>query len=268
MLVNQAIKRINNREEKDYEMVPPQAKDKSAGIGLPTGVAKDEKGTSVVPSAGIMIESLRNVLRTSNGNARKGKGSKKAGKAGKIGNSVSVWLAYQTNAASSATTAQAVVFALEPSVYQEWSSFAAVYDEAKVTEVKVQYWVQLAAANTVPIEVGVAYDPLNAVAYSTAIATQLATHHDYCVIPGVTDAVLVQTRSGYRGFRFKVPGGTEIQFGNSGFVGNNWFNTSAPTTGGSYPSAGYLKAYVDAPTAGLSTITLNIFTKMEFRMRS
>lgn len=267
MLVNQAIKRINNREEKDYEMVPPQAKDKSAGIDLLTGVANDEKGMSVVPSAGKVIESLRNVLRTSNGSARKGKGGKRSGKAGKIGNSVSVWLVNQESSVSSAMAAQAPVLILQPSIYTEWSSFAAVYDEAKVTEVKVQHWVQLAAANTAPIEVGVAYDPLNAASSPSAVVTQLATHHDYCVIPGVEDAISVQTRSGHRGFRFKVPGGTEIQFGNSGFVGNNWFNTSASTTG-SVPTAGYLKTYIDAPTAGVSVITLNIFMKVEFRMRS
>jgi hypothetical protein len=217
-----------------------------------------------VKSAGPLKEMLKN-FQVNARNRASVRGSKK-GKRGKIPR-FSAWVCQQITNTSASTTAQAPVNTLNlgnSASIVEMSSFATLFDLARCTDLKIQASVQVPGSNTAPIEVGIAFDPANAGAYGSANATQLATQHRYWVIPGSSDAVIAQTKSGLQTLKVRIPATPNtISAPGTSLVGGGWF---APTDANAF--VGFIKAYVNASTASTTILTINVFYRVEFMSRS
>jgi len=216
----------------------------------------------------IMMNKHQNMLKGMAGR-KKGKMAKFSMKSWRKGNipKFSAWVTQQAGSTSASTTAQAPVFTMNLGTsgsVVEMASFATLFDIARCTDIKVQASVQIPGSNTAPIECGVCYDPANAGAYGSANATQLATQHRYWVIPGSSDAVIAQTRSGLQTLKIRVPATPNtISAPGTSLVGGGWF---ALTDSNAF--VGFVKSYINASTASTTVQTLNIFYRMEFQSRS
>lgn len=216
----------------------------------------------------IMMNKHQNMLKGMAGR-KKGKMTKFSMKSWRKGNipKFSAWVTQQVVNTSASTTAQAPVNTLNLGTsgsVVELASFTVLFDIARCTDIKVQASVQVPGSNTAPIECGVCYDPANAGAYGSANATQLATQHRYWVIPGSSDAVLAQTKSGVQTLKIRVPATPNtISAPGTSLVGGGWF---ALTDSNAF--VGFVKSYINASTASTTVQTLNIWYRMEFQSRS
>jgi hypothetical protein len=186
----------------------------------------------------------------------RGKGAKGVNKP------IKVWLwAVYTNT-SSATTAQAPVWQLLISNSAEASLLVDLYDEFKVTRAKIKYNVSLStSANGLPIVC--AYDPSNAGAYASIQAALPARYHKLTHLSGNFTQPAPHTKDGFWDFEFVMPKGPFAEPGGSTATGN-WSDTSNYST----QDYGHVKWYINAATAGTTTVTGYVGLLTEFRMRS
>jgi hypothetical protein len=175
---------------------------------------------------------------------------------------------YQKTYTSSSGTAQAPVEDVSPFNCTEWSSIASLFDMARVHNVVMQVSIQLPSTNVLPVEVGFAYDPFNAAAYSSALNVQQSPNSVYFIVPGTADSVQTFNKSGFRTLHAKMTKQPVIFGAGSvtGYVGSNWFNTNTASANTSI--VGFFKGYIDPATAGASIVTVNYLVNMEFMSRS
>jgi hypothetical protein len=182
----------------------------------------------------------------------------------------SAWICKQVSHTSSAATAQAPVDALDMGTsasFTEMSSFAGLFDLCRCTEWKVQATLNCPVTNTVEVECGVAFDPVNPGTFSSALNSQLTTQHMYFVLPpvnasGGSDGIQLVTKNGIRTISGRTVTGTVVGPGQA-VVGGGW----AQITNSSI-IAGYIKSFVDAAAVGSTILTLNIFMNVEFKSRT
>jgi len=92
----------------------------------------------------------------------------------------------------------------------------------------------------------------------------MAPYHDYNVYtPALIGAMSLVKPKGFSQFRCKIPPGPAWIVGTNTGVCGNWFDTNSTTE-----VCGYIKAFVDALTAGSTILVMNIIYHMEFRFRT
>jgi hypothetical protein len=184
------------------------------------------------------------------------------------GNVIQVRLVGSYTITSAAATALTQVQALSPIAISDWSSFAAVYDLARVKGVLVHYRMTASAAVTGAADFGVAFDPSNLGAYSSVSDVMTAKHHHGPGVVGATTTFgcLPTGRTGF----FKIgPIRLEQQrVTNDGTaaaaIGGGWFGTSDTTA-----VVGWLKPFCASLGGALtSTIVYYVVYDVEFKSRT
>lgn len=178
-------------------------------------------------------------------------------------------LVYPAFSTSAANTANVGVFPVEPALSSEFASFAALYEECKVTGGTFHFDV---STNAAPITAGteidvVSYDPMSATAL-TSIADGLedAQHVIFQATPvaGTLTNPRPVTANGLWAFNFKVPKGTARTTASAAvFGGSDWSLTADAAD-----IYGYLKVYISALGAAItSLINGYVVLDVEFRSR-
>jgi len=180
-----------------------------------------------------------------------------------------------STATSAAATALASVIKLTPQSATEFSAYLSLYDECKVTAIDVLYSV---AANGGPlsqnIECGIAYDPINNGAYTSAPGVLLASQHKFvkgAVGDSNTNMQIPKVFNADGHFKFHIEvakGATALTNATDGplFVGGQWFETGDSDT---TAIVGYLKIYIPAQGTGVTTIfDYHIIYHCMFRSRT
>jgi len=180
-----------------------------------------------------------------------------------------------TAVTSSANTAQAGVVKLTPQSATEFASYLSLYDEAKVSSIDVWYNVS-ANGGTIPTSTdwGLAFDPINNGAYTSAPGVLLASQHQFGKMTagiGASTAAcpLPVNEKGVFHWHIAVPkGATALTNATDGplFVGGQWFETGDSDT---TAIVGYVKTYIPAMGSGImSTVDLHIVYNCRFRSRT
>jgi hypothetical protein len=176
---------------------------------------------------------------------------------------------FPANNTSAANTANTFSFGVAPSGSTEFASFAALYEECKVSSGAVHFDVSTSAApltNNTDLSV-ISYDPLSVAALtSVADGCEDAQHKLFkssSLLSTLTSPLPVTGRGLWR-FPFKVPSGSARTTASTAvFGGSDWSLTADASD-----VYGYLKWYIPALGAAItSTIQSMIELDVEFRSR-
>jgi len=151
--------------------------------------------------------------------------------------------------ASGANTTLNSVQSCSPIGVQDWTGFQALFDECRVTSMRVRLRATFSPIPATQGEFGLAYDPANVGVYTNLSDVVTAERHiGPCPITGSTALSSPQTaQSGYYEMIIKTPATRLTSDGASATtIGGGWFGTSSTTL-----TAGYLKAYCPAMGAGV-----------------
>jgi hypothetical protein len=187
-----------------------------------------------------------------------GKGGK-----GKTGmKPVKVWLWSAVNSTSAATTAQAPVFQLFITNSAEATSLIDLFDQFKVEKVHFSYVLSFSTSSN-GVDLAVAYDPANAGAYASVQAVLPARWHKQTSVGGNFTQPSPHTPDGRWHFHVTLPKGPFTDAGGSSATGD-WADTANAST----IDYGFIKGYVNAASAGTTSLTGYIGMLTSFRMRS
>jgi len=185
--------------------------------------------------------------------------------------SVNVKLIQSTTNTSPSNSAYFPVVAISPNGCQDFSGFAALYDEYRVRSMKAHFVVAPSGPVTaVGANAAFAFDPVNSGAYSNASDVQTAQHSVGPLAISLTASPsfpIPHNKSGY--WVLKVPKlvPTVLPNGSSvltAAVGGSWIGTSDPAA-----VVGYMKGVCSALGSGItSTFGVYIHMDVEFRMRT
>jgi len=172
-------------------------------------------------------------------------------------------------ATSSANTALAVATSLVPSAADGWSSFAVLFDAARVSAIKVDSTLRDSASPTVTIcDWACGFDPgTGSSGVPTSVSDVLSdSFHFGPITNSVSQSVAAtqtQTRTGFH----KWSAITEKNFESgltADLVGGNWF----PVVPGGSAIVGYIRTYADAiGGTGTTTVVHYVRLQLEFRYR-
>jgi len=173
---------------------------------------------------------------------------------------------YSANFTSGANANFFGLNALGPVGVQDWSSFGAVYDLARVKSIKAHIQSSQSAAATNAAAWAMAFDPFNPGAYSSFadVLTAKNVVGPVAFDCPVTGTVPV-TKTGFYTLKAVMPAGDNLIQNNqvSGAPGGGgWFATSTTTF-----TCGYLKSAQQALGAGI-TSGLNVFVEYEVEFRN
>jgi hypothetical protein len=204
------------------------------------------------------------------------------GKAGRKGGKLSetrVVLTQDLSGASAANTALALVVNMTPYTCNDWSSYAALYDEVKVHSVTIlgsySYTAFSTALNARTV-VSWAYDPIDATAPTSSVDQLSASQHagPWIITSPYVDAATfsttrggpwesIPTKGGFHKMKFVVPKGHARSSANASTFGDEWADTA---DSGDY--WGFLKMYIEAGgTAGVIGYRHFTFYDVSFRSR-
>jgi len=189
-------------------------------------------------------------------------------------NKVKATLFVETISASSANTAVAVSFPLVPSASSEWTGFASLYDEVKVTAVDVHY---VAGRNVDPstytggsaVWVAMGYDSTYASSPGSVPDVLESQQHKLTVAASLLGTVVGSSQPEV--FHIKIPQGTVANAtpvtGGTGIVAN--FPGEWMACGDTADSVGYNRIYISAggPASVIGYRVLYAF-HCEFRERT
>jgi len=172
---------------------------------------------------------------------------------------------------SSAAAAQAPGATVCPGTSDEFASLANLFDEYTVKGGVVYYRIFAQnTSNTSGATAAFAYDPINSGTYSSVqqvLPAQQGTG-PVSVELAITGSSIVPsavTKTGWYVFRFKCPNGPQIVNPNStsNYVSGQWVSTGS--TGAIF---GSFKGYIDALSAGTTTIQAFVMADCVFRCRT
>jgi len=159
--------------------------------------------------------------------------------------------------------------AISPINVADWSSYAALYDIARVKRVVVYVQPNASGPATVSGYWSLAWDPSNSAAYSSFTDTLTAQHHIGPVGYSSTTAngTATFTKTGFHEMKIGLPTPKEQIANNNlaaGIVGGGWIATSDTNY-----ICGYLKSFQSALGAGVVS-GLNVLVEylVEFRART
>jgi hypothetical protein len=236
----------------------------------------DVKGstTKVVSSDGSTnANDVKGMQKLHLSRALTGKSANVKGNSRKVSDPVEVFLIQSGSITTAANTANTPNVTISPVGAQDYSNFAAVFDEVRVR--RIDYFISMTSSAPSPPAVGYAafaHDPANFAAYSNPADVLSAEH---CIGPfsftqqnaagGYTAYPVAMTSSGF--WKMSVPlhptrltndGGAATSFG------GGWLGTSIGTA-----VVAILKGYIPSFGAG-NTSTMNYVARMhcEFRSRT
>jgi hypothetical protein len=166
-----------------------------------------------------------------------------------------------------AATPVSTVITLNPATATDYSGFAALYDEARVTHIDLKFRIGGGTAINGSADAAVAWDPANAGAYAS-VDDVLTSQHKLgpLAITSQTFATssLAVTQSGYHQLHIK-PHPQKVTVDTvAAVVGGSWFGTSSAA-----PVVGYLKPYCQSfGAANAATLVYWITYTVEFRNRT
>jgi len=149
----------------------------------------------------------------------------------------------------------------------EWSSFAAIYDEARCTGVTIKYvqWLNLATTPIIPLG-AIAYNPATQTANTSVAQCCESQQHVLFPFSGTVGAGFAQgtNPTAMRTWVLKVPPGTLNSSASALPCGSQWFPTTDSST-----SIGTVAPYFEASGVanGVCNLRLVVFYHMEFRSR-
>ncbi len=187
------------------------------------------------------------------------KGGKGKGSLGKV---LKVWLWYRVTATSAAATAQAPVFQLFISNSAEAADAVDMFDEFKVVKGKFIYNVSGSTSSN-GYDIAVAYDPANAGAFSSIAAALPSKYHKLTGTSGSFIQPIPYHSDAHWTFNFTMPKGSFSDTGGASATGD--WTDCANSASADY---GFIKCYLEAPSAGTSQIIGHVGLLTEFRMRS
>ncbi len=187
---------------------------------------------------------------------------------------IGVWMNYTLSETSAAATANAVVLKLAPAFSAEFTTFAALYSECKVTHGEVLYYLAVPDETQVnALDCILAYDPAKETAFTSIVDGMSTTQHKLVNVKP-SNAVVVAgplpvNGTGFWKFKFSVPNGAtkNITEGNDLSTGM-WSNTADQGGAGSFDIYGYLKTYIQAASAGTTQLIGYIRLWTTFRNRT
>jgi len=182
------------------------------------------------------------------------------------GKQITVKLVQKQTFSTASATAYNTVLALSPIGVQDWTSFASLYDIARVKSLVIHQKLTSGAANQGGQTWAIAFDPANAGAYA-GVADVLTAAHNSGPIPfednlSTPSAV---TRNGFLKWGLKFPEQKMriTDDATSSSIGGGWFATESTSL-----VTGYLKPYVEAVTGTTSIVVLWIEYWCVFAMRT
>jgi len=176
---------------------------------------------------------------------------------------------------SAANTALATVDKLTPQSATEFSAYLALYDECKVDSVHCLFNV-FANGGTISSSTdwGIAFDPINNTAYTSAPGVLLASQHKFGKMTAGVSTTTVAcpqpvNQMGVYKWNIKIPKGatalTNVTDGPT-YVGGQWFETGDSD---SAANVGYIKTYIPALATGvISNIDFHFVFNCLFRSRT
>jgi hypothetical protein len=192
--------------------------------------------------------------------------------------SFGTWLTVVGNLVGSAATAFTTVINLEPDNTGEFSTFAALFDECKVEEAKLEFsFLRSAAgtADTLQSYAGFSYDPIDSTAHSSLAVLAEASQHIIVPLPQLTGVsgsapttVLTgTTRTGLHRFSVKMPPGSQLE--SSGVAAGNVVTGLWSSTAQSNQCYGFIKPYFEAGAASQSwACRYVLYMRVLFRSRT
>ncbi len=178
---------------------------------------------------------------------------------------VGVWLTIAISATSGGAAAQAPVTGVIPGASLEFSSLAALYDEYKVTHGTADYYVTCSdPAQTNSIDCVTGYEPIRSTAFTSVINGLSVTQHLLTTTTGGLDiGPQPRTKTGFWNFKFKVPAGPSKSVAEGTDLATGEWSDVLDTTN----LYGYVKSYVQAPSAGTTSVIgyLKMFTLFRCR---
>jgi len=186
---------------------------------------------------------------------------------------VSARLVFNQSLTSATNTFNSGVAALSPVNVQDWTGFAALFDECRVTAVEIEAQLLTnggSIGNTVGFWAYV-FDPANAGAYSNLSDAITAAHHKGPLTLSQALATLQPlafTASGFYKLKAPVhPGRVTNDSSAAGLVGGGWFGTGVSASNSAI--IGYLKVVAPAMGASVTTTVNYVITyHCEFRART
>ncbi len=237
------------------------------------GDAKDSKGPKNEPlkspmgaSAGALVGPLEPYVLIAPSHRVRGLMGSMKGKKQQV---IKTTVCQQLVVASSANTALTTVTSLTPIGQQDWSSFAAVFDLARVERVKFHVSMNTSgSALSGSATWGLAFDPANSGVYSSVADVMtaafklapLAIFNATATFPDFTSS-----KTGFLTFNGKLEQQKVTNDGGAtALVGGGWFGTSDTTS-----IIGYLKPYVPSLGTGVvSNLVVYIEYFCEFKWRT
>jgi len=240
-------------------------------------VATDEsKFTVVTPSMTILTvddakvsRRVMGTLARASSTASVSKGKAQPGR-GKM-ETVPLWIAYVSKVTGSSNTFLNVSLPFQPDACNEFTDFAAIFDEVKVMEGKACYVVETSGTATMQGSyMAAVYDPIDPSGFTTISQMITFDKHQLTYFSlanntgGVTAQPMPIAKHGFWTIQAKVPKGTAQTKAASGVFGDQWFDMHTSTT----VACGYLKWGIPALGTGV-TAALNavVYLKVMFRCR-
>jgi len=189
------------------------------------------------------------------------------GKAGGFGKILKTNIVNSTQLTSAANTAFTTPYALVPSGGTEWSSFSAIYDEARCTGIEFK-WVAFVNGQ-VPTGVpfgGLSFGPAAATTNASVAQVTESTQHlvfPFSLLVGVTGTGYGSAPPKFPVWRVRLSSDTLTSSSSSAYVGGQWYPTADTST-----QIGVVCPYFEA---GGGTVVTNwkalVKYHMEFRSR-
>jgi len=160
--------------------------------------------------------------------------------------------------------------AAQPSNSGEWSSFAALYDEVKVTGVAIDFNIAVGSGSGTPLAYGcMSYDPVDSTSYGSVAAAMASSQNMvFAVNEGTTSVVtpFPETKSGLWHFAAKVP---KRGAARSSIIGTSAFSGEWGSTRDTADTWGFFRPYIEAAGGSvLTTLSGFVTLRCHFRNRA
>jgi hypothetical protein len=179
---------------------------------------------------------------------------------------VTTWLNITISNTSAAATAQAPVIGVLPGSAAEFASYAALYSEYKCTRGQALYYLTASdAANVNSIDCIMTYEPVRNTALASAVAGLSASQFKLVTAEnsGTDVGPRPRTQTGFWKFDFVVPNGPTKSVSEGTDLATGEWSDVADTANFS----GYVKAYIQAASAGTTSLIGYLRMQVTFRCR-
>jgi len=257
------VKKSASAVAADVKQPTRDRKESEPVLVSPESVLTDLKAADV---HGVIREAMRNAKVA--GNHRSGRGGTKS----KLG-TIRVNLCGFNVITSSANTALTAQIVVQPDALQDFSTFAAIYDECRIEAIHLRWRCETAGASPgFQAQIAaIVYDPVA----STALTgiQQAGTYSQNSIVAFDVGSTSVGafacprpvTSDGFMHFHPRVPSGTIKDNTLAQLIGHEWFDTTSATS----MHAGWFKSYIPALGGTVaSAIRYILVLRCSFRSRA